>query len=288
MTGFKILLACIAIFAVVCLMSIWYASTHFHKVFYRLSSDKISKPVKFVLLADLHDQQYGQDNEKLLKAIEEEHADAVLIAGDILTAEPERGERLAERFVEKLCKKNTVYYGLGNHEAKMGWNRDVYGDTYEAYLTAVKQAGAHVLQNEYLDFQKTGVRIYGLDAAQVYYKRMERVNMDTAYLKECLGEPDMTKYNILLAHNPDYFEAYAEFGADLVLSGHVHGGLIRFPFLGGFIAPSLKLFPKYDGGMFQQGKARMILSRGLGRHGLGLRMWNTAELVVIEMTPTKE
>ena len=73
------------------------------------------------MLADLHDKEYGQDNERLLKAIDEEHPDAILVAGDILTAEEDRKKKVAEAFIGKLTKKYTVYYGLGNHEAKMRW-----------------------------------------------------------------------------------------------------------------------------------------------------------------------
>ena len=110
--------------------------------------------------------------------------------------------------------------------------------------------------------------------------------MDYTYLEETLGKFDTSYYNILLAHNPTYFEDYAKMNPDLVLSGHLHGGLIRLPFLGGVIAPSLQLFPKYDGGRFEYEGSTMILSRGLGIHSIGLRMWNPAELVVIEITPT--
>lgn len=89
----------------------------------------------------------------------------------------------------------------------------------------------------------------------------------------------------MIAHNPEYFPAYAEWGADLVLSGHVHGGLMRLPFLGGVIAPSMKLFPKYDGGVFEEHGSTMILSRGLGTHTLPIRIFNPGELVVIRLTP---
>lgn len=109
--------------------------------------------------------------------------------------------------------------------------------------------------------------------------------MDGGYLEDTLGRMDTNYYNILLAHNPAYFEDYAKLHPDLVLSGHVHGGLVRLPFLGGVISPALKLFPKYDGGKFVQGDSTMILSRGLGIHSVEFRMWNPAELVVIEIVP---
>ena len=285
MTWIEILLVCIVIFMLVCLVSIWHASTHFHKVFYRLSSDKISKPVKFVLLSDLHDQKYGKENDKLLHAINEEEPDAIFIAGDMLTALEERKKKVAEHLIKILAEKYTIYYSLGNHEAKMDWNRKKYGNRYEEYMEPVKSSGVIVLRNEYADYSEENIRIYGLDMDGRFYKRCGKVNMGNTYLKDTLGDFDAGYYNILLAHNPTYFEEYASRKPDLVLSGHVHGGLVRLPFFGGVISPSYELFPKYDGGRFECGNAIMILGRGLGMHSIGFRMWNPAELVVIEIVP---
>ena len=283
----KVLIIFIVILLVVCLVSIWHASTHFHKVFYRLSSDKISKPVKFVVLTDLHDQKYEKDNADLLKAIDAEKPDAVLVAGDMLTPLDDR-EKTAESFLGRLAEKYRIYYGLGNHEAKMKWNREKFGNLYETYLEELGEHGIKVLVNDYLQMEEAPIRIYGLDIAEIYYRRFKQVPMADDYLDRKLGQADGEFYNSLLAHNPMYFENYAKWHPDLVLSGHVHGGLVRLPFLGGVIAPNLHLFPKYDGGMFKKGDSSMVVSRGLGIHSIEFRMWNPAEVVVIEITPAKD
>ena len=285
MTVYELLLVFIGIFMVGCLVSIWYASTHFHKVFYRLSSTKISKPVKLVLLSDLHDTRYGADNEKLLQAIYEEQPDGILIAGDMLTAAHKRKTRVAEDFVEALSARYPVYYGLGNHEAKMGWNRAKYGAAQSDFLKRISDAGVRVLQNEHAEFAGANICIYGLDMEEAYYKRGRQTPMEEDYVAQKLGENASHKYNILLAHNPAYFDTYANWQPDLVVSGHVHGGLVRLPVFGGVIAPSLKLFPKYDGGRFISRSATMILSRGLGIHSIEFRMWNPGEVIVAEIAP---
>lgn len=102
-------------------------------------------------------------------------------------------------------------------------------------------------------------------------------------MRRLLGRPDPEKFSLLIAHNPDFFETYADWGADLVVSGHVHGGLMRLPVLGGVISPAIRLFPAYDGGEFRKGKAAMILGRGLGTHTLPIRIFNPGELVVIDL-----
>ena len=98
-----------------------------------------------------------------------------------------------------------------------------------------------------------------------------------------MGNADERFYTVLLAHNPEYFSSYAEWGADLTLSGHVHGGVARVPIWGkGVISPGLKLFPKYDGGIFRKGQAVMVLSRGLGMHTIPIRLFHPGELWVVE------
>ena len=69
------------------------------------------------------------------------------------------------------------------------------------------------------------------------------------YLKEKFGDPDPERVSILIAHDPEHFDNYAKWHPDYVLSGHVHGGIVNIPFLGGVISPQLKFFPKYDAGL---------------------------------------
>ena len=90
-------------------------------------------------------------------------------------------------------------------------------------------------------------------------------------------------YCILLAHNPAYMDAYKAWGADLILSGHLHGGIVRIPFLGGVISPQAFLFPKYSGELTTEGEQAVIVSRGLGTHTIHLRLFNTPELVSVTL-----
>ena len=106
--------------------------------------------------------------------------------------------------------------------------------------------------------------------------------METSYLEEELGKPDEEKFTCLLAHHPDYFESYAAWGADVVFAGHVHGGMVRIPFWRGVVSPGVRFFPKYDGGIFKEGEATMVLSRGLGMHTIPIRLFNPGELIVAE------
>ena len=111
--------------------------------------------------------------------------------------------------------------------------------------------------------------------------------MEASYLEDTLGKSDIRKCNLLIAHNPDYFSEYAKWGADLTLSGHVHGGIMRLPWLGGVLSPSYRLFPKYDGGVFRENGAIMLLGRGMGSHTIPLRFFNPAQLYEVTLKSCK-
>ena len=88
-------------------------------------------------------------------------------------------------------------------------------------------------------------------------------------------------FKILLSHRPEYFDKYADWNVDLVLSGHAHGGQFRLPFIGGLVAPGQGLFPKYDAGSFTEDNTTMIVSRGIGNSIIPVRFNNRPELVLV-------
>ncbi len=97
-----------------------------------------------------------------------------------------------------------------------------------------------------------------------------------------------TIYSVLLAHRPQFFDLYIRHGADLTLSGHVHGGQIRLPFVGGLFAPEQGFFPDYGGGVYKSGESTMVVSRGLGNSKFPLRINNRPEIIVIELKTIKK
>ena len=282
----------ITIFGVLCLVVVWvilYDSNRFVVVRNNVNSDKLCKSARAVVLADLHNKRYGKNNELLLKAIEDCEPDFVLVAGDILTAKPGASLELAIKFMQILAAKYPVYYGSGNHEHRLKLYPENYGDMSERYEKALSDAGVVRLVNNHVTLEEYGITIYGSEIDKRFYKRFKGSKMPEDYMRSILGQCDEGTYTVLLAHNPDYLSRYAAWGADLVCSGHVHGGVARVPFWGkGMISPSLCLFPQFDGGVFREGKSTMLLSRGLGMHTIPFRLFNPAELLFVEFQVEKE
>lgn len=235
------------------------------------------RSVRIVMLADLHGAVFGKGNRRLVDRIRSEHPDFICIAGD-MTVKDGRGTESCLDLCRELLSICPVYYAMGNHEIRM--------DCYAGYCSQLREIGVSVLDNEccHIIIQQTRIGIYGWNADEFYFHKFwQKRELTKEALRDSVGVPDPDEFSILLAHNPEYFETYQEWGADLVLSGHVHGGIARLPFVGGVIAPSLRLFPTYDAGLYQKGTAAMILSCGLGTHHIRLRFFNPPEISVINI-----
>ena len=279
----------ITILGVVAIIFIWvilYDSHRFVVRRHKVADKKLKKKARAVVLADLHNKRYGRENERLLEAIREQKPDFILVAGDLVTAKPRRSQEPAIQLLKELAKDYPIYYGNGNHEYRMKLYPKTYGDMAKEYGQALTELGIEPLVNSRTVLTEYGIAVCGLEIDRGLYRRFRIPKMPDGYMTDMLGQAPKDLYTVLLAHNPDYFPKYAAWGADLVLSGHVHGGVVRVPFFNrGVLSPGLRLFPKYDGGIFQEGQSTMVLSRGLGMHTRYIRLFNPAELWVVEFEP---
>lgn len=290
---YKAMLGLSAVAGTATLTRIAYELTHFEIERYDIVNKKIPSVfhgAKFVFLTDLHNAEYGKRNERLLAAIDAENPDYILIGGDMLVAK--KGETFlpALAFVRALAKKYPVYYANGNHEFRLKIYKKQYGkDTYKDYVKSLKSIGVNYLCNETVSIcrQDQEISVSGLEIEAMYYNRLTQMKMSDYYISSLLGQPKEDQFHILLAHNPCYFPQYARWGADLVLSGHVHGGIVRIPHFGGVISPQLTLFPKYDRGLYKKEESSMILSGGLGAHSIPFRLFNMPQMHVITLLESK-
>ncbi|MBO5197343.1 MAG: metallophosphoesterase [Lachnospiraceae bacterium] len=238
---------------------------------------------RFVFLTDLHNNQFGENNETLFVEIQRAKPEALFIGGDMIVGRrPEQNDRTKE-FVKRLAAEYPIYYTYGNHEANQRYAADGGAEAMEHYEKELTAAGVRFLHNETVCLERNGERIAitGMELPPIYYKRGKVQKMEADVLESLAAKPE--EFTILLAHTPFYFRNYTDWGADLVLSGHVHGGMVKLPLIGGVASPQYTLFPEYDSGVYTQENTRMLLSRGLGLHTIPIRVFNRPELSAIQL-----
>lgn len=256
---------------------------------YRIFSHKLKgiQKKRIVFLSDLHNCSYGKNNGRLLAAVRRSRPDLILIGGDMLVGKEGASCDKAREFVEQLPGICPVIYANGNHEHRVKENTEIYGEMYRDYKLFLEKRGVHFLENESIrvELGDRDLLICGLELPLSSYRKFSKESVTSGDITELLGRPAAEDAcTILLAHNPAYMDAYLEWGADLILSGHLHGGLVRVPGLGGIVTPQGFLFPKYSGEMTKEGDQTVIVSRGLGTHTLNIRLFNTPELISVQLS----
>ena len=231
---------------------------------------------KIAQVSDLHNAAFGEDNGKLLSLLREADPDIIAVTGDLVDSRRTDVDSAAA-FIEAAAEIAPVYYVTGNHEARLD-----FADIERRLL----DAGAAVLRGEAAYIERGGerIRLAGIDDpafAGADGSAAERAARSLEGLME--GE----SCSILLAHRPELVRTYAGYGADLVLSGHAHGGQIRLPLLGGLFAPGQGFLPEYDAGLYEADGTLLVVSRGLGNSAFPLRVNNRPELVLITLSAEK-
>lgn len=225
---------------------------------------------RIVQISDLHDAEFGKDHAKTLDLIREAKPDVIFLTGDMIDKR-RTDVALTVSFAEQAVEIAPCYYVTGNHEGQSP--ASVYAELEEALLSL----GVTVLHGEAVTLERGGdsVTLAGIDSPA--FGHGESASPDLSELCE-------SGYTILLAHHPEFFAKYAEAGADLVFSGHVHGGQFRLPFVGGLYGPGQGLFPDYDRGLYtipaEGGETLLYVSRGLGNSGIPIRFANRPEVIL--------
>lgn len=226
-------------------------------------------------VSDLHNALFGKDNERLIGKIRETKPDIIVITGDVID-QNRTDTAVSLTFIREVLEIAPVYYITGNHEA--------IAKGFDEFIAEAQNAGLIYLENKTVSLTEGNdtIRLTGIDDPFFL----------TSYITEDMEESLKTTlsfllpedgYNILLAHRPNYFEIYEKFSPDLIISGHVHGGQFRLPFIGGLYAPDQGINPEYDAGYYSSDISEMIISRGLGNSRFPVRLNNTPELVVITL-----
>ena len=275
-----------AIVAILILLIIWiaYGNTDLEIYKYNVKSEDIPSEFdnfRIVQISDLHNAEFGENNEKLLLMLKQADADIIAITGDMIDSRNTDVD-VAISFAQKAVNIAPVYYVNGNHESR------VLGE-YEKLKQGLTDTGVTILENSSADIT-IGDETISLIGINDPTFRMDIVDdtMEQNIAHQLVNViPDNDNYKVLLAHRPEYFDVYAG-KVDLVLSGHAHGGQFRIPFIGGLVAPGQGFFPEYYEGSHIKENTEMIVSRGIGNSIIPFRINNKPEIIVAELTKIAE
>jgi len=246
---------------------------------YEIKSNKIPKKFdkfKIVHLSDFH--SYGNDNIKIVEKINDERPNIIVMTGDMVSKYDVNFEKFLN-LAEVLSKKYEIYYIVGNHEIRLR------KDDLNLIMKELHKFGIKVLNDEKVTLIRgnESINIYGIDIPLSYYKIINKPLNIGEIINVLINKCNENEYNILLAHNPLLFPEYAKYNVDLTLSGHIHGGMIRLPFIGAILSPERKFFPKYSSGVYEINNKKLLVSRGLGHSRPGIRLFNKREIVSITL-----
>lgn len=273
----------ILILALACLsaLAVWisWGNSALMVTEHAITSDKLPDSFsgcKIAQISDLHNAEFGKGNEDLLALLDSEAPDIIVLTGDLIDSR-KTNIHIASSFAEKAVEIAPTYYVTGNHEARIA--------EYDELRDNLVVAGVMVLENEGTVIEKDGesIALIGVNdpSFQTDYLMGDSASVVEGVLAGLVA--DDAPYIILLSHRPELFDTYVAAGADLVFSGHAHGGQFRLPFIGGLVAPNQGFFPEYDAGLYTEDSTNMIVSRGLGNSLFPFRVNNRPEIVIVEL-----
>lgn len=258
---------------------------------YSMESDRISREMTIVHLTDLHNREFGRENEELVKLIRQEKPDLIVITGDCLNASEERTDVMCT-LLEKCVELAPVYVSLGNHEVAYMENSE--DDDVANLLQEMYNTGVQVLDREFMDVEIEGNSlriggIYGYILSEETAKDTFMEN-DRSEIEFMTAFGDTDRFRVLLSHRPEgllLWNSMEVFEVDLIFSGHLHGGQVRLPFIGGLYTPEEGWFPSVTDGYFEKEGSIMILSRGLGSMEDIPRWNNRPQIISLKVEPAK-
>lgn len=240
---------------------------------------------RIAVISDLRQMRFGDFNEELAKHIRREFPDYVFFVGDMGDAKKFNVDAFYD-LMDSLGSDIPVIMVPGRDDLRIGG-----GAVHRNFLKEVEHAGGLMLNNSCAELLsgKSKLYVYGFCPPLEPQKDVPSLEWDYASVGEgdlpaMLGRCPSDAPVILLAHDPRPFDAYCNWGAQLVLCGYTHGGIVRLPRLGGMLpVDEGKMFPEYTGGEYVRDNTRMIVTRGLGTPK-GLRFLNAPEISMVTLS----
>ena len=273
---FGILLITVLVCAAIGFAYTLYYRTHYKISFYQETSKKVSSNIRLAVISDIHNREYGEHNEELLSDLRTLKPDLILFAGDMVIREQDDYQPMLN-LISEAAAIAPCYGILGNHESERVYYRD------DRELPGkLEKAGMILLRNARQEIRvgPNTIQLFGVEGTAYGFEQYGGREFMTK------TERDLNAYTVVMTHIPILFEAQlAEFDFDLGIAGHVHGGVVKLPFIGGLYSKEEGLFPKFTAGRYTLSKRQsLIISAGLGDSSFfPPRINNVPELVIIDI-----
>jgi len=224
------------------------------------------------MISDIHEAPFS---EQIIAHINEISPDLVLFTGDMALL-PDHSITETLRIAQEIT--DIQMYGIsGNHETQCGH--------YDEIIYSLRENGIVPLENDSVHLEKDGdsIVLLGIKDPQSNEVPLEMIEEIHGLTESMI--PDDPCFAVMLLHRADMYPEIKDTGVDLILSGHLHGGVVRLPFLGGIAGHHNDMwFPDYDYGLFDDGDgADMIVSGGCDKNSQKRRIFNPPEIVLITL-----
>ena len=230
---------------------------------------------KILHISDLHNAPFAG---QIINHIEEQKPDMIVITGDTTQLPDHNIDQILE--IGKAAKEKGIptYAVSGNHETQGGY--------YDKIIESYWATDIIPLDNDSVCIEKGNESFLLLGIKDPTRTKVTKEHLEE--IKEQIESefPDGPCFSILLSHRADLYPDIKNTSADLILSGHLHGGIARLPFIGGLKGKQTdgSSLPKYEYGLYEDKKnASMIVSGGCDKNPKKTRYFNPPEIVLITL-----
>ncbi len=240
--------------------------------------DGLTRPLTFIQITDFHFGMFlgSPELERVVRLVNALDGDALFITGDVFHS-PLTPVEHATPILKKLKPRRLGNFAvLGNHDFYTGeW----------LVVQSLKQSGISLLRNQWVSFREGGSDIHlgGIDDPMVNWVWGAKFPGFRGFLDKA---PSSSGMRILLSHRPSVLPIASQAGMDFVLSGHIHGGQIIFPYPGRDRGLSIaRVASPFTHGWYRVGNSRMYLNRGIGLTFVPWRINCPPEIAVFHLHP---
>lgn len=248
---------------------------------YTVRSDKLPQNFDGYRIAFITDFHNAEFYDKAAECVRSISPDVIIFGGDMINVN-EQDCKNTKKLITSISDIAPIYMVSGNHEIfNPEWKSRIEGE--------LKGLGVNIA--DISDFSlvrgRESIHVYGMQDPAVSDAELSGGSWSDRWADMAGEAYDPKRFNILLCHRANYFPRLSGYNYELVLAGHMHGGLWQLPWVGGMISPDrTTFFPDYTAGLYEENGTKMIVSRGCDKDSSRTRLFNPPEIVCVTLKTT--